>query len=82
MEKLKFFTGTPDDISREYEVWRTENLSSQILGRTLTMSQIVIPAPPDPNVFVHAGPKPPVLGQIVTVLFLMVAYEDLSRNPS
>ena len=82
MQKIKFFTGDPSEISHEFEVWQVETPGFRILDKAIAMELLVLPVPPNPNALLSAGATPPMQGQVLTVLYLMVTYEDLPDNPT
>ncbi len=82
MQEIKFFTGTPDEITREFKVWQAQNLEFKVLEKVITMDLIVLPMPSDRSGLLSTGAPPAAMGQVMTVIYMMVTYEDLSNNPT
>lgn len=80
MQKLKFFLGSPDEITQSFEEWQTANPNVNIKGAQQAISTLPLPGRPAEGI-VPAGMESRMSIQIQTFLCLMVIYEDLSSNP-
>ncbi len=73
--KLKFFLGSPDEITKEFQEWQKET-SPKITGMQQSLAAVPLPRV-DSNPIVPTGQRPALSIEIQTMICLLVMYEDM-----